>query len=108
MLLLLLILLSVTIVVSITIIAMLLLTIIPTTRPSIIHNTKATQLTLQIIPTTFRTTPMTKVRTSTQFDITLVEVIRFVIGGFGAKGTFFDDYVGGGDAKVIAIGGEVG
>ena len=73
-----------------------------------VHNTKSTQATLQIIPTPLSTTPMTKVRPSTQLDITLVHIIGLAIGRLGAEWTFFDDDMSGGDAKVIAVGGEVG
>lgn len=82
--------------------------IVPTTTASIIHNTKSTQTTLQIIPTPFRTTAMTKVCSSTQLDIQLVHIIKFSISRFRTEWTFFHDDMGRCDTKVVIVCGEVG
>lgn len=61
---------------------------------------KATQLTLEIVPTSLGATPMTKVRTTPHTDVQLVLIVHPPLRRLGTKRTLLQYHVGGGVSKV--------
>jgi len=65
---------------------------------------KPANLTFEIKPTPLGPAPVTEIRPVADLDVELVEIVGLSVGGLRAKGAFFENDVGAGNAEIVRVG----